>query len=94
MVNVIQAQMPAGAAIRPEQAHLLQCEVLNQCDAADGLIAPCDCKFDARKLACGVSYSPQALTPSVRSARRRPANSPSEVSVRRYGSASRPTHDL
>ena len=66
MVNVIQAQMPPGAAIRPEQAQLLQSEVLKQCDAADGqtdgLIAdPRQCKFDASKLACGVSDSPQCF---------------------------------
>lgn len=67
MSNTIQAQMPPGAAIRPEQAHLLQSEVLKQCDAADGqtdgLIAdPGACKFDASKLACGVSDSPQCFT--------------------------------
>jgi hypothetical protein len=67
MVNAIQAQMPPGAAIRPEQAQLLQSEVLKQCDAADGqtdgLIAdPRQCKFVASKLSCGVSDSPQCFT--------------------------------
>jgi feruloyl esterase len=66
MVNVVQSQMPPGAAIRPEQAQLLQSEVLKQCDAVDGqtdgLIAdPRKCKFDASKLACGVSDSPQCF---------------------------------
>jgi pimeloyl-ACP methyl ester carboxylesterase len=67
MINAIQAQLPPGATIRPEQAHLLQSEVLKQCDATDGqtddLIAdPGQCKFDASKLACGVSESPQCFT--------------------------------
>jgi hypothetical protein len=67
MVNAIQAQLPPGAAIRPEQTQLLQSEVLKQCDAIDGqidgLIAdPRQCKFDASKLACGVSDSAQCFT--------------------------------
>jgi hypothetical protein len=67
MINVIQAQMPPGAAIRPEQAAVLQSEVLKQCDATDGqpdgLVAdPRACKFDASKLACGVSDSQQCFT--------------------------------
>jgi Tannase and feruloyl esterase len=69
MVNVIQAQIPEGAAIRPDQAHLLQSEVLKQCDAidgqSDGLIAdPRQCKFDSSKLACGVADSPQCFAPA------------------------------
>lgn len=67
MVNAVQAQMPPGADIRPEQAALLQDEVIKQCDAVDGqvdgLIAdPRLCQFDAGKLACGVSDSPQCFT--------------------------------
>jgi hypothetical protein len=67
MINVIQAQMPSGAAIRPEQAHLLQTEVLKQCDAidgqSDGLIAdPRQCKLDTSKLACTSVDSPQCFT--------------------------------
>ena len=69
MINTIQAQMPTGAAIRPEQAHLLQTEVLKQCDAidgqSDGLIAdPRQCKLDPSKLACGVTDSPQCFMPA------------------------------
>jgi hypothetical protein len=76
MINAIQAQMPPGTAIRPEQASLLQGEALKQCDAADGqtdgLIAdPRACKFDASKLACGVSDSPQCFTqPQVKALER------------------------
>jgi Tannase and feruloyl esterase len=60
--NSVQAQNLPGAAIRPEQAKLLQDEVLGQCDAADGqadgLVAdPRQCRFDAAKLACGTSSS-------------------------------------
>lgn len=67
MVNAVQAQMPAGAAIRPEQARLLQAEVLKQCDAADGqvdgLVAdPRQCHFNARTLACGISNDKQCFT--------------------------------
>lgn len=67
MINPIQAQLPPGAAIRPEQAKLLRDEVLKQCDAADGqtdgLVAdPRQCRFDSAKLACGVSKSPLCFT--------------------------------
>jgi Tannase and feruloyl esterase len=67
MVNVIQAQMPAGAAIRPDQAQLLQSEVVKQCDAldgqSDGLIAdPRQCKLDTSKLACSATDSKQCFT--------------------------------
>ncbi len=67
MVNAVQAQLPTGAAIRPEQAGFLQAEVLKQCDAGDGqvdgLIAdPRLCRFDARKLACTANASAQCFT--------------------------------
>ncbi len=65
--NSIQAQNAPGAAIRPEQAKLLQEEVLRQCDSsdgqADGLVAdPRQCRFDAAKLSCSVSSSPQCFS--------------------------------
>ena len=64
-----QAQMPEGAALRPEQAGLIGEAVLAQCDArdgqADGSVAdPRLCRFDAAKLACGTSASPQCLSPA------------------------------
>jgi hypothetical protein len=67
MINAVQAQLPAGAAIRPEQVHLLQDEVLKQCDAldgqVDGLVADArQCKLDTSKLSCGISNSPQCFT--------------------------------
>jgi feruloyl esterase len=67
MINQIQAQLPAGAAIRSEQAHLIQDEVIKQCDALDGqtdglVDDPRQCKLDSSKLACGASNSPQCLS--------------------------------
>ena len=68
MLWAIQVQLPPGAAIRPEQAPLLQSEVIKQCDAldgqTDGLIAdPRKCKINVAELACGAAASPQCLTP-------------------------------
>jgi hypothetical protein len=67
MINTVQAQLAPGAAIRPEQAQLLQGEVLKQCDAldgqADGLVAdPRRCKVDVAPLACGVQSSSQCFS--------------------------------
>lgn len=67
MINSIQAQQAPGAAIRPEQAKLLESEVLRQCDAGDGQVDelvndPRHCQFDTSKLACGVSDSPLCFT--------------------------------
>jgi len=67
MLWAIQVQLPPGAAIRPEQASLLQSEVIKQCDAldgqADGLIAdPRKCKVDVTQLACGKADSPECFT--------------------------------
>jgi feruloyl esterase len=67
MLNSVQAQLPAGAAIRPQQASLIQEEVLKQCDAGDGQVDglvedPRQCRFDVAKLACGTSTSPLCLS--------------------------------
>ncbi len=76
LTNSVQAQNKPGAAIRPEQAKLLQQEVLRQCDSgdgqADGLIAdPRQCRFDAARLSCGVSKSPQCFSdPQIAALRR------------------------
>lgn len=66
MINTVKAQSAPGAAIRPEQAKLIQSEVLAQCDAADGqpdglVDDPRQCRFDVSKLACGTSPSAQCL---------------------------------
>ncbi len=76
LINSVQAQNAPGAAIRTEQAKLLEEEVLRQCDSADGqadgLVAdPRQCRFDAAKLACGASSSPQCFSDPQLAALRR-----------------------
>ena len=67
LINAHQAQLPEGATIRPAQTGFLQEEVLRQCDAADGqqdgLVAdPRQCRFEASKLSCSNSSSPQCFS--------------------------------
>lgn len=69
MINPVQAQLAPGAAIRASQVHLLQDEVLRQCDArdgqVDGLVAdPRRCNLDISKLTCGHNSSPQCFSPA------------------------------
>lgn len=85
MINTIQAQLPPGAAIRLDQTHLLQEEVVKQCDAidgqVDGLIAdPRQCRFDASKLACGTSKSAQCFSPQQVAALKRIQVGPRDAS--------------
>lgn len=76
LVNAHQAQSVSGAAMRPSQAKFLQEEVLRQCDASDGqqdgLVAdPRQCRFDASKLLCSNSNSPQCFSEAQVGALRR-----------------------
>ncbi len=86
--NTIQAQLPPGAALRPEQAHLLQSEVVKQCDPIDGQVDgliddPRQCRFDASKLACGTNSSPQCFTKPQLEALKRIQAGPHDSSGRR-----------
>jgi hypothetical protein len=85
MINAAQAQLAPGAAIRREQAHLLQDEVLKQCDALDGQVDGLvedarQCKLEVSKLACGVSNSPQCFTEPQLTALKRIYAGPRDVS--------------
>ncbi len=76
LVNAHQAQTVAGATLRPNQTKFLQEEVLRQCDANDGqhdgLVAdPRQCRFDASKLLCSSSSSPQCFSEAQVGALRR-----------------------
>jgi feruloyl esterase len=67
MISAAQALKAPGAPIRPDQLPLLQSEVLAQCDAIDGqqddLVSdPRQCRFNASRLACGTSKSPQCFS--------------------------------
>lgn len=91
MTNTLQAQLPPGAALRPEQARLLQSQVIEQCDAidkqVDGLVAdPLKCKVDVSKLACGVNRSPQCFTPPQLEALKRIHAGPRDASGRQVAS--------
>lgn len=82
------AQASPGSAIRPEQAQLLQEEVLRQCDGLDGEVDglvndPRRCRLDVARLACGVSASPQCFTSPQLEALRRIYAGPRDSSGRR-----------
>jgi pimeloyl-ACP methyl ester carboxylesterase len=96
MVNPLQAQLPPGAAIRPEQVRLIQSEVLGQCDAADGqvdgLVAdPRQCHLDVARLACGVSSSSQCFSAPQLAALRRIYAGPRDASGRQLAGAFLPS---
>lgn len=62
-----QGQLPPQARIRPEQAKLLQTEVLRQCDGLDGQVDglvddPRRCRLDVSRLGCGASTSPDCFS--------------------------------
>ncbi len=87
MINAIQAQLPAGAAIRPDQTGLLQEEVVKQCDAIDGQVDgliddPRQCRFDAAKLQCGTSQSAQCFSPQQVTALKRIHDGPRDAAGR------------
>lgn len=76
LVNAHQAQTLPGATMRPAQTKLLQEEVLRQCDAQDGqqdglIDDPRQCHFDASKLLCSNSSSPQCFSDAQVGALRR-----------------------
>lgn len=92
MSNSVQAQMAPGAAIRPEQASLLEAEVVRQCDAGDGVVDgliadPRRCRLDLTRLTCGVSHSAQCFTPPQIAALRRIYAGPRDRSGRPLASA-------
>jgi len=65
MINAVQAQLPAGAAIRVDQMQLLESEVQRQCHPTDGLISdPRKCGFDVKRLECGTNSSAQCFSPA------------------------------
>ena len=66
---VQQAQLPPRARIRPEQARLLQAEVLRQCDQLDGQFDglvddPRLCRLETARLGCAASASADCFTPA------------------------------
>ena len=92
MINPVQAQLPPGAVIRPEQATLIQDEVLRQCDALDGQVDglvgdPRQCRLDVSKLACGASKSPQCFSPPQLAALSRIYAGPRDASGRQLAGA-------
>jgi Tannase and feruloyl esterase len=94
--NTVQAQNAPGGAIRTEQAKLLQEEVLRQCDGGDGqmdgLVAdPRQCRFDAAKLSCSVSSSPQCFSDTQLAALRRIHAGPRNSAGKRLASGYLPS---
>lgn len=87
MINPVQAQLKPGAAIRAEQTHVLQEEVLRQCDARDGQVDGLvedarQCKLDVSKLACGASKSTLCFTEPQLAALRQIYTGPRDASGR------------
>jgi feruloyl esterase len=62
-------QRAPGAPLRVNQMRFLENEVLNQCDALDGVSDrivgdPAQCRFDYSRLACGTSNAPECFSPA------------------------------
>lgn len=96
MTNTVQAQLPPGAALRPEQMRLLSSEVVKQCDALDGQVDgliddPRRCQLDVSKLACGVNSSPQCFTKPQLAALRKIHAGPHDSAGRRVAFGYLPT---
>ena len=82
MINTVQAQSGPDARLRPEQAKILQSEVVRQCDSLDGLedglIAdPRRCKPDYTALSCKTSKSAQCFSQGQLAALKRIHEGPS-----------------
>lgn len=81
-------QRAPGAPLRVNQMRFLENEVLNQCDALDGVSDrivgdPAQCRFDYSRLACGTSnaaecFSPEQITSlkAIVAGRRSPSGAP------------------
>jgi hypothetical protein len=87
-LHIARVQKAPGAIIRPAQARLLQREVLNQCDALDGVrdglvVDPRQCRFDYSRLACGTADAALCFSAPQLTALRQITAGPQDSSGRR-----------